>query len=86
MSIISIYSYGTIFLGYATTVFVQHLSKEEGSTNEKKTAGLKAGKYIEKLKGVTDVLEIGLFLNTCNKIIIGTTNGVKVVENEFKFK
>jgi|GEM_PF-2916170 len=39
-------------------------------------------KYVlEKLKGITGVLETGLFLNTCNKIIIATSDGVKVVEN-----
>ncbi|MDT8717671.1 ribose-5-phosphate isomerase RpiA [Clostridium sp. 19966] len=42
-------------------------------------------KYIdEKLKEVSGVLETGLFLNTCDRIIIGTKDGVKVVENNSK--
>ena len=35
----------------------------------------------EKLNDLTGLLETGLFMNTCNKIIIGTSNGVKIVEN-----
>jgi len=40
----------------------------------------------EKLKCITGVLETGLFLNTCNRIIIGTSNGVKIIENTRKTK
>jgi ribose 5-phosphate isomerase A len=40
----------------------------------------------EKLKGVTGVLEIGLFINNCDRIIVGTSNGVKVIENIKKRK
>lgn len=44
-------------------------------------------KYVfETLKDITGVLETGLFLNTCDKIIIGANNGVKVVENINKGK
>ena len=44
-------------------------------------------KYVlQKLKGITGVLETGLFLNTCDKIIIGTSDRVKVVENHNKSK
>lgn len=44
-------------------------------------------KYVsENLKCVTGVLEIGIFLNTCDRIIVGTSNGVKVVENTNKMK
>ncbi len=35
----------------------------------------------EKLKGITGVLETGLFLNTCDMMIIGYNNAVEVVEN-----
>jgi ribose 5-phosphate isomerase A len=35
-----------------------------------------------KLKSITGVLETGLFINTCNRIIIGTSNGAKIVEND----
>lgn len=42
-------------------------------------------KYVaEILKSVTGVLEIGMFLNTCDRIIVGTSNGIKVVENTNK--
>lgn len=44
-------------------------------------------KYIaEKLKSITGVLETGLFLNTCDKIIIGNSDGAEVVENSNKNK
>lgn len=43
--------------------------------------------YISKeLKSVTGVLETGLFINVCDRIIIGTSNGVKVIENTHKGK
>lgn len=35
----------------------------------------------EKLKSVIGVLETGLFLNKCERIIIGTSNGTKIIEN-----
>ncbi|MGE4549667.1 MAG: ribose-5-phosphate isomerase RpiA [Intestinibacillus sp.] len=35
-----------------------------------------------KLDGVVGVLETGLFLNMCKRIIVGTDSGVKVIENE----
>lgn len=35
----------------------------------------------EKLQSVTGVLETGLFLNQCERIIIGTSNGARIVEN-----
>lgn len=34
-----------------------------------------------KIDSMIGVLEHGLFLNMCNRIIIGTDNGVKVIEN-----
>ena len=34
-----------------------------------------------KLEGITGVLETGLFLNMCKRIIVGTKDGVKVIEN-----
>jgi len=37
-----------------------------------------------KLKDLTGVLEVGLFLNMCNRIVVGTDNGVKVIENPIK--
>ena len=40
----------------------------------------------EKLKSVTGVLETGLFLNICDRIIVGTNIGVKVIENTNKIK
>ncbi|MBP1745094.1 MAG: rpiA2 [Firmicutes bacterium] len=35
----------------------------------------------QKLKSITGVLETGLFLDTCDIIVIGTGNGVEIVEN-----
>lgn len=44
-------------------------------------------KYVsDVLRGIPGILEIGLFLNTCNRIIVGSSNGVKVVENINKAK
>ncbi|MDP4091244.1 MAG: ribose-5-phosphate isomerase A, partial [Bacillota bacterium] len=40
----------------------------------------------ESLKSIPGVLETGLFLNTCDRIIVGTGNEVKVVENTNKKK
>lgn len=34
-----------------------------------------------KISGITGVLEIGLFINMCKRIIVGTDSGVKVIEN-----
>lgn len=34
-----------------------------------------------KVNKITGVLKIGLFLNLCNRIIIGTDKGVKIIEN-----
>ncbi|MFB6319911.1 ribose-5-phosphate isomerase RpiA [Saccharicrinis sp. FJH54] len=34
-----------------------------------------------KLRDLTGVLETGLFLNMCNRIVVGTDNGAKVIEN-----
>jgi ribose 5-phosphate isomerase A len=39
---------------------------------------------LETLRGIAGVLETGLFLNTCDKIIIGTSDGTKVLENANK--
>ncbi len=41
---------------------------------------------IEKLKSITGVLETGLFLNTCDMMLIGAEDSVKVVENPNKNK
>lgn len=39
-------------------------------------------KYVsEILKSISGVLETGLFLNICDKIIVGTSNEIKVIEN-----
>jgi ribose 5-phosphate isomerase A len=35
-----------------------------------------------KVNGITGVLEIGLFINMCNRIIVGTDNGAKIIENK----
>lgn len=44
-------------------------------------------KYVSDiLRDITGILEIGLFLNTCDRIIVGTSNGVNVVENTNKGK
>lgn len=40
----------------------------------------------EKLKSISGVLEIGLFLNTCDRIIVGTGNETKIIENPKKIK
>ncbi|MFB6343178.1 ribose-5-phosphate isomerase RpiA [Saccharicrinis sp. FJH62] len=37
-----------------------------------------------KLRDLTGVLETGLFLNMCNRIVVGTDDGVKVIENSTK--
>lgn len=36
----------------------------------------------EKLSGIVGVLETGLFLNMCEKIVVGTDNGARVIENK----
>lgn len=38
----------------------------------------------KKINSVTGILETGLFLNMCQRIIVGTNNGVKVIENTFR--
>ena len=44
-------------------------------------------KYVsDELKAIPGVLETGLFLNMCDRIIIGTKDGVKVIENPGKLK
>ena len=35
-----------------------------------------------KVNGITGVLEIGLFINMCNRIIVATDRGTKVIENK----
>ncbi len=35
-----------------------------------------------KLHTITGVLEIGLFLNMCKRIVVGTNSGVRIIENE----
>lgn len=40
----------------------------------------------EKLKFISGVLETGLFLNTCDRIIVGTGNETKIIENPKKRK
>ncbi len=37
-----------------------------------------------KLNSITGVVETGLFLKMCNRIIIGTDSGAKIVENDLK--
>jgi ribose 5-phosphate isomerase A len=34
------------------------------------------------LKTLGGIVEVGLFINMCNRIIVGTDNGVKVIENK----
>ncbi len=36
----------------------------------------------EKLDNTVGVLETGQFLNMCNRIIVGTDDGVKIFENK----
>ena len=38
----------------------------------------------KKLYSLTGVLEVGLFLNICTRIIVGTDDGVKIIENSRK--
>lgn len=38
----------------------------------------------EKLKSISGVLETGLFLNACDKIIVGINNKARVIENKGK--
>lgn len=40
----------------------------------------------EKLKSISGVLETGLFLNTCDRIIVGGGNETKIIENPKKIK
>lgn len=35
----------------------------------------------DKVNGITGVLETGLFINMCKRIIVGTNSGAKVIEN-----
>ncbi len=42
---------------------------------------LNPGELIQKLDSVTGVLEHGLFINMCERVIIGKDEGVEVVEN-----
>jgi ribose 5-phosphate isomerase A len=37
-----------------------------------------------KLNSIVGVLETGLFLNMCNLIVVGTDDGVKIIENKSK--
>ncbi len=44
-------------------------------------------KYVsDELKAIPGVLETGLFLNMCDRIIVGIKDGVKVIENPGKLK
>jgi Ribose 5-phosphate isomerase len=45
----------------------------------KKTFGIQ--EIHERLNSITGVVETGLFLNMCKRIIIGTGKGIKIVEN-----
>lgn len=36
----------------------------------------------DKINGITGVLETGLFVNMCKRIVVGTESGTKVIENE----
>lgn len=38
----------------------------------------------EKLASIVGVLETGLFLNMCERIVVGTDNGARVIENQNK--
>lgn len=38
----------------------------------------------QTLQSMTGVLETGLFLNMCKRIVVGTNDGSKVIENQFK--
>jgi ribose 5-phosphate isomerase A len=40
------------------------------------------GKVYSEVKEIPGVLEVGLFINMCNYIIIGTSNGVKIINNK----
>lgn len=72
------------------------LRRKEGqkyqTDNGNYIADLSLGKNfaIEKvnrtLKAITGVLETGLFLNLCNRIVVGTENGVRIIENDSKQK
>lgn len=46
--------------------------------------GFSISDVIDKLANITGVLETGLFLNLCNRIIIGTEDGPRVIENKSK--
>jgi ribose 5-phosphate isomerase A len=35
-----------------------------------------------KVRSITGVLEVGLFINMCKRIIVGTDNGVRIIENK----
>lgn len=46
--------------------------------------GFDIGRVSEELKCTTGVLETGLFLNTCDRIIIGKGTGAEIIENTNK--
>ena len=46
--------------------------------------GMDIGYVSEQLNSVPGILETGLFINLCNKIIVGTADGVRVIENHNK--
>lgn len=39
-------------------------------------------KVYEQVNSITGVLEVGLFLNYCKRIIVGCNDGVKIIENK----
>ncbi|MGN1008285.1 MAG: ribose-5-phosphate isomerase A [Butyricicoccus sp.] len=47
-------------------------------------AGFDIADVYSKLSGMLGVLEHGLFLNMCKRIIVGTDEGAKVTENPAK--
>ena len=49
-------------------------------------AGFDIEDVYSKLSGMLGVLEHGLFLNMCKRIIVGTDEGVQVTENPAKYK
>lgn len=47
---------------------------------------LNIGEIIQKLNSVTGVLENGFFINMCDRIIVGSDDHVKVIDNLGKYE
>ena len=91
---VEILPYGHTHILKALEEFHPVLRQKDGKTfvtdNGNYIADLHIGKPMniadvyEKVNAITGVLETGLFLNMCDRIVVGTDEGVKIIENESK--